>query len=127
MQSKLFALLLVAVVLASFFAVSVLPAVNALTARTDFSNRHLSASYGNSPICGDHICGPGEKTKWAEKMAELQREGAVKIGSATNFEEALKTIQSNSTNATSEDLKMTEKIHVGENMTSMDNMTQGMK
>ena len=128
MKSKLFALLLVAVVLTSSFAVSVLPTVNALTVRTDFSDRHLSASYGNSPICGDHICGPGEKTQWLTKMAQLQREGVGKISGATNSEDVLKNIISNSTSTqTSVKSNMTENIHMGDNMTGMDNMTQHMK
>lgn len=127
MQSKLFALLLVAVVLTSAFTVSIMPTVNALTSRTDFNDRHLTASFGNSPICGDHKCGPGEKTQWMAKMAQLQRVGAGKLDSAANFEDVLKNIQSNSTSSpTSKNSTMTE-IHMGENVTSMSNMTQSTK
>lgn len=105
--------------------VSIMPFANALTARTDFSDRHTTASWGNSKICGDHVCGPGEKTQWAEKMAEMQRNSYGKVSGSSTYHDVMKTIQSNSNSGkTSDSLKMTEKIHVGENMTSMNNMTR---
>lgn len=126
MQTKLFVLLFVTAVLASSFAASVLPAANALTARTDFSNRHLSASYGNSPICGDHVCKPGEKTSWAEKISELQRGGTGKIVPGETYQDVLKNIQSTST-PMHETVKMNEKLGMGANMTNAGNVTKGTK
>jgi len=126
MRPKLLVLLFVTGVLASSFAASVLPAANALTARTDFSNRHLSASYGNSPICGDHICAPGEKTAWANKISQLQRVGTGKIGNGATYKDVLNHIQSTS-NPMHGTVKMTEKMSMGANMTGSGNMTKGTK
>ena len=126
MRPKLLVLLFVTGVLASSFAASVLPAANALTARTDFSNRHLSASYGNSPICGDHICAPGEKTAWANKISQLQRVGTGKIGNGATYKDVLNHIQLAST-AMHGNVKMTEKMSMGANMTGSGNMTKGTK
>ena len=123
MRPKLLVLLFVTGVLASSFAASVLPAANALTARTDFSNRHLSASYGNSPICGDHKCAPGEKTAWANKISQLQRVGTGKIGNGVTYKDVLNHIQSTS-NTMHGTVKMTEKMSMGANMTGSGNMTK---
>jgi len=127
MRPKLLVLLFVTGVLASSFAASVLPAANALTARTDFSNRHLSASYGNSPICGDHICAPGEKTQWLNKIAQLQRVGTGKIGSGATYKDVLNHIQLTPTTSMHGTVKMTEKMSMGANMTGSGNMTKGTK
>ena len=125
MRPKLLVLLFVTGVLASSFAASVLPAANALTARTDFSNRHLSASYGNSPICGDHICAPGEKTAWADKISALQRGGTGKIVAGETYLDVLKHIQSTSgTQSMHQNVKMSEKMGMGANMTNAGNMTK---
>lgn len=126
MQTKLIALLFVTTVLTSSFAVSVLPMANALTARTDFSDRHTTATLGNSKVCGDHVCGPGEKTAWANKMASLQRMGTGKIGNGATYKDVLNHIQlaSNTMHGT---VKMTEKMSMGANMTGSGNMTKGMK
>lgn len=37
---------------------------SALEVRTVFDNRHTSASFGDSRVCGDHLCGLGEKPQW---------------------------------------------------------------
>ena len=63
----------ISAVLVSSFAVSVLPYANALTQRTDFSNRHTTASWGNSRVCGDHICKSGEQTQLQMKLSSAQR------------------------------------------------------
>lgn len=128
MQTKLLAIVFVAVVLVASFAASELPIANALTARTDFGNRHLSASYGNSPICGDHICAPGEKTSWASKISELQRVGPGKIVAGETYKDVLQHIQTTSgTPSMHQNIKMTEKMGMGANMTNPGNMTKGTK
>lgn len=126
MQTKLIALLFVTTVLASSFAASVLPMANALTARTDFSDRHTTATLGNSNVCGDHVCGPGEKTTWADKMASLQRMGTGKIGNGATYKDVFNHIQLAS-NVMHGTVKMTEKMSMGANMTGSGNMTKGMK
>jgi hypothetical protein len=127
MQIKLLAILFVTTVLMTSFAVSVLPVANALTARTDFGNRHLSASYGNSPICGDHVCAPGEKTSWMNKISELQRVGPGKIVAGETYKDVLQHLQSAGTPTVHENVKMTEKMGMGENVTNHGNMTKGTK
>ena len=127
MQTKLLAILFVTAILASSFAASVLPVANALTARTDFSNRHLSASYGNSPICGDHICAPGEKTAWAEKISELQRGGTGKIVSGETYHDVLKNIQSTSGSPSTHKIMENEHIPMTGNATKSENSTTSKK
>jgi hypothetical protein len=128
MQTKLIVTLFVTAIIASSFTASVLPMANALTARTDFSDRHLSASYGNSPICGDHVCGPGEKTAWADKISSLQREGTGKIGKGETYKDVLQHIQFTSgMPSMHQTMKMTEKMNMGANMTNVGNMTKGTK
>ena len=73
MKMKLFVIFVISAVLVSSFAASVLPYANALTQRTDFSDRHTTASWGNSHICGDHKCKPGEQSQWQMKLSAAQR------------------------------------------------------
>ena len=127
MQIKLLALLFVTAVLATSFAASVLPVANALTARTDFSNRHLSASYGNSPICGDHVCAPGEKTAWAAKISSLQRGGTGKIGVGETYKDVLNHIQSTSGTPSAHKIMENEHIQMAGNATKSENYTKGTK
>ncbi len=87
MQLKLITLLFVIAVLASSFMASILPSANALTARTDFGDRHTSASYGNSRICGDHKCAPGEQTQWGMKVSAAQRGGTENLKQLRNHAE----------------------------------------
>ena len=44
---------------------------NALT-RNTFNDSHSTARFGNSPVCGDHICAPGEHNKMMQEMAQAQ-------------------------------------------------------
>ena len=73
MKMKLLVAFAISAVLVSSFAATVLPSANALTQRTDFSNRHTTASWGNSRICGDHICKSGEQTEMQMKLSASQR------------------------------------------------------
>jgi hypothetical protein len=127
MQTKLLAILFVTAIMASSFMATVMPMANALTARTDFSNRHLSASYGNSPICGDHICSPGEKTTWAEKISELQRGGIGKIAPGETYQDVLKNIQSTSGAPSNHKIMENEHIPMAGNATKSENSTTGKK
>jgi hypothetical protein len=140
MQKKLLALLFVTAVLASSFAASVLPLANALTQRTEFNDQHRTATNGGTNVCGDHVCANGEKTQWLEKMSQLQRStGPGKVVNAYTYLSGI-SLTSNATtgpasnttpmsNSTSMHgaLNMTEKMAVGENMTSTGNGTKGTK
>lgn len=127
MQIKLLAMFFVTAILATSFTASVLPVANALTARTDFSNRHLSASYGNSPICGDHICAPGEKTAWASKISALQRGGTGKIGAGETYKDVLNHIQATSGTPSGHKIMENEHITMAGNATKSENSTKGTK
>lgn len=117
MKKKLLVLLFITGVLVTSFASSVWPAANALTARTDFSDRHMTASRGYSNICGDHICVAGEKSKWLSRMYELQREGVGKIGKGETYQDVLKNLDVNQTSG-HVSAKMTEGMGMGGKMLS---------
>lgn len=48
---------------------------NALTKRDYFAldDQPLVARYGNSPVCGNHICGPGEQSKMQQELNQAQK------------------------------------------------------
>ena len=75
--------------------------VGALEPRTVFDNMHRSASFGNSPICGDHKCAPGEKPLWTHATWGSQRLGSGKIPSARHGEDIMAELAKASANATS--------------------------
>jgi hypothetical protein len=61
--------------------------------------RYIStASYGNSVVCGDHKCAPGEHTKWVNAIWQAQKVSYGKIGSEAHGEDVMKSL-SNSTMA----------------------------
>src|SRR6185312_12584840 len=51
-----------------------IPSANALTKRDYFTldDQHLVARYGNSPVCGNHICGLGEQAKMQQELNQAQ-------------------------------------------------------
>lgn len=52
-----------------------IPSASALTKR-DYSvlnDQHRTATYGNSPICGDHICNLGEYTMMQQALSQAQK------------------------------------------------------
>ncbi|MGI0102051.1 MAG: hypothetical protein ACREA7_05580 [Nitrosotalea sp.] len=70
MSSKLPVVLLLTAVLMASVAVSTIPASNALIQR-DFSylnDNHLTVLTGDTKVCGDHLCAPGE---WSKMQASL--------------------------------------------------------
>ena len=131
MKMKVYTLLFITTILVSSFVASSLPSVNALTARTDFTNRHTSASYGNSHICGDHKCSPGEQTEWMMKISASQKVGYGKVGSISHGEGVMHKIAgSGSTGGQTSmhgTIKMTEKMSMGGNMTDKGNSTKGTR
>ena len=129
MQMKIFTLLFITAILVSSFVASSLPSANALTARTDFTNRHTSASYGNSHICGDHKCSPGEQTQMMMKISASQKVGYGKVGGISHGEDVMHNIAGSTPSSTSMHgtVKMTEKMSMGGNMTDKGNSTKGTK
>ena len=114
MKMKLFIILVISVVLVSSFAASVLPSANALTTRTDFSNRHTTATWGNSHVCGDHKCKPGEQSQWGMKISAAQRGGNENLKQLRSYAESHGKGMTPTVPGT---IKMSEKMSVGDNMT----------
>lgn len=51
---------------------------SALTMGYGQSTRTTTASLGPSKACGDHICRPGENSKWSDAVMASQRQGPTK-------------------------------------------------
>jgi hypothetical protein len=66
-------LLSVSAVVAAFVDI---PSANALTKRDYYAlnDQHLTAKYGNSPVCGDHLCTAGEYMKMQQQLSQVQSE-----------------------------------------------------
>lgn len=74
MSSKLQVVLLLTAVLMASVAVSTIPASNALIQR-DYSylnDNHQTVLTGNTKVCGDHMCAPGEWDKLQTNIASAQ-------------------------------------------------------
>jgi hypothetical protein len=70
MMSKLLVVLVLMVAVIASIVGTTLPAANALVTR-DFAylnDNHITALYGNTMVCGDHMCAPGE---WDKLQASL--------------------------------------------------------
>lgn len=74
MSSKLPVVLLLTAVLMASVAVSTIPASNALIQR-DFSylnDQQKTVRYGETNVCGDHLCAPGEWDKLQANLTSAQ-------------------------------------------------------
>jgi hypothetical protein len=69
-MTKLPLMLFIAAVLLASTVVLTVPAANALIKRDYYylNDQHLTARYGNTAVCGDHLCAPGE---WEKLQASL--------------------------------------------------------
>ena len=74
---------------------------NALEVRTVFDNRHSSASFGDSRVCGDHICKLGEKPQWTHAIWGLQRSSSSKLPIAQHGEDIMTELAKASATANS--------------------------
>jgi hypothetical protein len=86
MYSKLLVLFLMVILVASV-ASSTIPASAMLIQRdyTYLNDNHLTARYGNTIVCGDHICAPGEWDQLQAKLlaAQLGYQGGRNIAQTT--------------------------------------------
>jgi hypothetical protein len=78
-MSKLPVMVFIAAILVASVTVLTVPSANALETR-DFSylnDNHLTALYGETAVCGDHMCAPGEwdKLQAALTAAQLGHQG----------------------------------------------------
>ena len=101
MSSKLPVALIITAVLIASVAVSTIPASNALIQRDYYylNDQHMTARYGNTKVCGDHMCAPGE---WDQLQAKLT---AAQLGhqarNVTTTAPTVPTMPSNATTTTS--------------------------
>jgi hypothetical protein len=72
MSGKIALILFTTSVLLTSFIVGVLPQALALTQST-WDDSHTTARFGNSKVCGDHLCGPGEHARWVKALNDAQR------------------------------------------------------
>lgn len=81
-------------------AIVAIPQANALT-KSNVMTWISTASYGNSKICGDHVCAPGEHTQWTNAVWQSQKVSFGKVGSAPHGEDVMhKLASSNATKTT---------------------------
>ncbi len=67
-----------------------IPLAAALTQSTVDDN-HTVARWGNSKVCGDHLCVPGEHDKWMKALNDAQR--GFQAGHARNAQHGESVIQ----------------------------------
>ena len=84
---------------------------SALEVRTVFDNRHSSASFGDSRVCGDHICKLGEKPQWTHATWGLQRLSSNKLPIAQHGEDIMAELAkaSSTVNSIQENKKISHK------------------
>lgn len=110
-------ILVFAVVLTLVLSMMIVPShlASALTVRTVFDNRHTSATFGDSKICGDHVCAKGEKLMWTQATWGLQRLGSAKIPIAHHGEDIMSKLAAMKPQTNNEKSNMTtnstSKIH----------------
>lgn len=80
----------VTVLLVTSVAVT-MPQANALTKGNTMKNIS-TASYGNSLVCGDHKCAPGEHTKWVNAVWQSQKLGVGKVPQSTHGEDVMDSL-----------------------------------
>ncbi len=106
MQSKLSILLLTTAVLMVSVAVSTIPASNALIQRNyNYVNDNpLTVLTGDTKVCGDHLCSPGEWSKLQQHLA------AVQMGNQTGVNTISSTPKTLSTTTTSMGTQITSTV-----------------
>ena len=96
MANKIALLLFTTSVLLTSFAAMSVPQASALTKST-WNDNISTASYGNTVVCGDHKCAPGEHTKWVNAVWQSQKVSYGKIGSAPHGEDVMHALAANAT------------------------------
>jgi hypothetical protein len=90
MSNKIALLMFAAIVLLTSTAIMVVPQASALTPSNLPRDYYIStASYGNSVVCGDHKCAPGEHTQWVNAIWQSQKVGYGKVGNAPHGEDVM--------------------------------------
>jgi len=111
MSKKIAVLLFTTSVFLASFAVTSIPQASALTKSTWFENIS-TASYGNSMVCGDHVCAPGEHSKWINAVWQSQKVSYGKVGSSAHGEDVINTLAGSTTEPTTSHAKMMESMNM---------------
>lgn len=88
MSNKIALLMFAVTVLLASSAVVAIPQASALT-KSNVMTNISTASYGNSLVCGDHKCAPGEHTQWVNAVWQSQKVSYGKVGSAPHGEDVM--------------------------------------
>jgi hypothetical protein len=91
MSNKVTLLMFAVTVLLVSSVVMAMPQANALTKGNTMKNIS-TASYGNSLVCGDHKCAPGEHTQWYNAVWQSQRTSSGKVVPDTHGEDVMDAI-----------------------------------
>ena len=83
MSNKIALLMFAVAVLLVSSTLVVIPQASALTKGNTMKNIS-TASFGNSLVCGDHKCKPGEHTAWYNALWQSQRAKSGKVLPDTN-------------------------------------------
>ena len=79
-----------ATVLLTSTAIMTIPQASALEPSRVATHYYIStASYGNSKVCGDHLCAPGEHTGWYNALWQTQRVNSGKLAPDTHGEDIM--------------------------------------
>ena len=90
MSNKIALLMFAATVLLTSTAIMAIPQASALEVSRVATYYYIStASYGNSIVCGDHKCAPGEHTQWVNAVWQSQKIGTGKVPTATHGEDVM--------------------------------------
>ena len=93
MSNKIALLMFAATVILASTAIMTIPQASALTKSNMMTSISIStASYGNSLVCGDHKCTPGEHTKWVNAVWQSQKISYGKVRAAPHGEDVLTTM-----------------------------------
>lgn len=122
MKSLSLAVLVVSCILLTSLLMTSLPTASAIVKRTDFSDRHNTASRGLSNICGDHVCAPGEKTMWFKMLADIQHANNGKLVRGEKYQQILRELQLD-VKSSSHPLKATGSMSTNVNLSIISNAT----
>ena len=88
MSNKVTLLVFAVTVLLVSSTVMAMPQANALT-KGNTMKYVSTASYGNSLVCGDHKCAPGEHSNWYNAVWQSQKANSGKIVPDTHGEDVM--------------------------------------
>jgi hypothetical protein len=90
MSNKIALLMFAATVLLTSTALMTIPQASALEPSRVATHYYIStASYGNSIVCGDHKCAPGEHTQWNNAVWQSQKVNSGKVASGYHGEDLM--------------------------------------